>query len=253
MSPFAVTVAGLLGAVLGPNVVTTLILEHLDPAHAIAVYKGVDRRFQKARIEVTPRARVAVFGSSRVLPLSTAAAGLPPGALLNAGVGGATVEDYIALWMLLRRQGKVPEVAVFSVDAWVVDRTQPPARWRSLAADVTEFLDAHGGGPAELWSPSRQAVVWWGRAKDLLSYTLLRATIRDLRQVWRTRAAPGDAAALLAEEDYGARWEGQSEEQVRRSRRLRADRRRRGSVSSISIGSGSSGSRRCGETCERIE
>ena len=218
MSPFAVTVAGLLGTVLALNVVMTVAIERLDPAQAIAVYKDVDdRRFQKARIEVMPRARVAVFGSSRILPLSTAAAGLPPGALFNAGVGAATVEDYIALWMRLRKQEKVPDVAVFSVDAWVVDWAQPPARWRSLAGDVTEFLDAHGRGSAELWSRSRQAVFLWERAKDLLSYSLLRVTIRDLRQVWRTRTAPdAGVAARLAEEDYGARWEGQGEEQVRR-------------------------------------
>ena len=217
MRPFAITLTILLGMVFTLNVVLTVVIERLDPAEALFVYKDVDdRRYQKARIEVMPAARIVTFGSSRVLTLSAAAAGLGPGELYNAGVGAATVEDYIALWNLLRKQGKAPEVAVFSVDAWVVDRAQPPARWRSLSAEVTEFLDVRGDEPVALWSRAREVTFRWDRAKELFSYSLLRVTMRDLRHVWRMRNSDRMGPNSLAEEDYGAHWEGQSEEHVRR-------------------------------------
>jgi len=57
-----------------------------------------ERRFQKARLAVIRRPRVVVFGSSRVMTISTTMVSAAPGELYNAGLSGGTVEDFIVLW-----------------------------------------------------------------------------------------------------------------------------------------------------------
>src|SRR5262245_64219789 len=78
-----------------------------------------ERRLQKARIATIPRPRVVAFGSSRIRELSSAALDASPGTFYNAGMSAASVEDYIAVWELLRATGKIPDLAIFSLDEWL--------------------------------------------------------------------------------------------------------------------------------------
>ena len=164
------------------------------------LYHNVDdREFHKARLTLVGRPRVVVFGSSRVIKLSAVAAGVPRADFYNAGMGAATVEDFIGVWSLLRRYAKIPDVAVFSVEMWHFDERQPPERWRALQDEVSDFGSSRGTFVAD-------AAYAWDRATEFLSFTVLRSSIRDLR---RTRVlATGEAAlaqALEREERYGER------------------------------------------------
>jgi hypothetical protein len=85
----------------------------LGPGQAVLGYRNVDeRRFQRARLGVITRPQVVVFGSSRVMQIVGALVGVGPTAFYNLGMSGATVEDYVGLWEVLRRQDKIPERAI---------------------------------------------------------------------------------------------------------------------------------------------
>jgi len=151
-----------------------------------------ERRFQAARLGVITRPRLVAFGSSRVRDVAGTLVGAAPGEFYNLGMSAATVEDYIALWSLLKRQGKIPEVAVFSIDVWIFSRTHGQVRWLALAPEVTRFLAAAGAGPGASWLPAQEALYWWLQARDLLSYAVLRRSLQDLERVLAGRKRRGD-------------------------------------------------------------
>jgi len=204
MRPFTVTVALLLALVLVVNSLAALDRQRQDRRmrEAAAAFRpGLvmpfqgymdERRFQEARLEVVPRPRVVAFGSSRVREVSSPLVGVAPGEFYNLGMSAATVEDYIALWSLLKRRGKVPEVAIFSIDVWIFSRTHEQVRWLALAPEVTRFLDAAGAGHGALWLPAQEAVYRWLQAREFLSYTVLQRSIRDLHRVLAGRKRRGD-------------------------------------------------------------
>ncbi len=150
-----------------------------------------ERRFQKARIAAIPRPRVVAIGSSRVMQLSTPGLGLRPGEFYNAGIPAPTVEDYIAVWWWLKRYGKIPDVAVFSVDVWAFHRYQSQVHVAVVADEVTRFLEGAGVGRGVFWRPAQEVVYWWYRAKEFFSYTVLRRSLRDLERMRIGRAPRG--------------------------------------------------------------
>jgi hypothetical protein len=170
-----------------------------------------ERRFQRARIAVLPRPRVVAFGSSRVMPVSTEVAGVEMSGFYNTAVPGATVEDFVALWAALKRSGKVPDVAVLSIDFWTFNRLFGGADWRQLAEEVEFFLSRAEGHRQGFWLPFERAVYAWQEAKEMLSYTVLKASVARLERRLTNRR-PQDhallrtfAEAVVAEEDAAGR------------------------------------------------
>jgi hypothetical protein len=165
----------------------------LRPGEVVLGYRNVDeRRFQRGRLGVIPRPRVVAFGSSRVMQLTGALAGVEPTAFYNLGMSGATVEDYIGLWEILRRQGKIPERAIFSIDPWIFNADVEQVRWRALSREIDAFAEGRGR-----WAAVDVALAGWSRAKELVSYEVLRDSTRRLRRALRGRpaakAGAGDA------------------------------------------------------------
>jgi hypothetical protein len=203
MRAFAITVTALLLVVVAINAVAAwlgrrhdvgvqALAARLEPGQAMIVTRELDdRRLQRVRLPAIPRPAVVAFGSSRVMPLTGAALGLPSGSFYNAAVSAASVEDHIAFWQLLRRSGRVPDVAIFSIDHWALARSQEEVRWLALADLVREFLD--DAGRAEGWgrAPLQTAVYEWARFKELFSYTVLRASVGDLERALRGRGRRG--------------------------------------------------------------
>jgi hypothetical protein len=195
--PFVVTLALLVGAMLGVNGLATWIraVENTRrqavsaaflPGQVLVGYRYVhDRSFQARRLQMIPRPRVVAFGSSRVMQLDTALLGLAPGEFYNAGVISATVEDYIGLWSLMKDLGKVPETAYFSIDGWVFNERLPQVAWLAYADEVARFLAGPAGRGG--WMLARLSVLEyrWYHAKELLSYSVLRQSAQDLRGMLR--------------------------------------------------------------------
>lgn len=223
MRPFAVTVALLLALVLAVNGLAAMDRWHREArlrAAAAALrpgrvmpFEGVvdERRFQEARLRVIARPRLVAFGSSRVRDVSSLIVGAPPGEFYNLGMSAAIVEDYIALWSMLKREGKIPATAIFSIDAWVFSRSQEQVAWVALAPEVTRFLDAAGAGHGRSWQAAQEVVYRWLQAKELLSYSVLGQSIRDLERALAGRKRQGDdllaalAGALVSEDQMAGR------------------------------------------------
>jgi len=216
MKVFTVVLVVLLAVGVGVNVAAMCGRRFIDPATAMMLYRNVDDRLaKKAAIMLRPRPRVVVFGSSRALGITSRATGVTSDQFLNAAVGGAAVEDYAALWRVLEQHGKVPEIALFSIDPWVFSRTQPPPRWRSLAPEVAASLGQSVEG-APVPTVAEEIRYRWDAFTELFSFNVLRASARDLRRLWRARARSAEAAAAMADEDYGRHWPALSPAELRR-------------------------------------
>jgi len=222
MRPFVLSLAMMLGLVVAVNLVATWDQERRDrrleagaarlaPGLVVAFDGQVDeRRFQQARLEVIGRPRIVAFGSSRVRDVASEIAGAVPGEFYNAGMSAAGVDDYIALWSLLERRGNVPEVAVFSVDAWVLSAGNDAPRWIALAPEVARFLDV-AGARAGMPLLAQQLLYRWYQAKEFLSFAVLQSSVRDLARGVAGHRQRGDdllhtmSAGLVREADVGAR------------------------------------------------
>lgn len=218
MRVFGLVLVGLLGAAVAINVSVAWGRRWINPATAMLVYRDVDDRLaKKAVVMLRPRPRVVVFGSSRALGITSRVAGVASDEFLNAAVGGAAVEDYAGLWSLLKRQGKAPDLILFSVDPWVFSQSQPPARWRSLAPEVAAF-QVETGVDGRLTTVVDDVGYRWDAFTDLFSFTVLRASVRDLRSLLRVpRARTAEVAAAIADDEgYGRNWATLPAEEIRR-------------------------------------
>lgn len=201
---FAVTVLASVALVIAVNGTATLDQARQDArlrAAAATLRPGLamvfggfvdERRLQKARLEVIERPRVAVFGSSRVRELSGALAHAAPGAFYNLGMSAAAVEDYIGLWSLLEKRGIRPDVAVFGVDAWVFNANHEQHLWHALAPEVSHFLGGPTASHWARWPPLQGVLGGWDQAKELVSYTVLQTSLRDLERTVARGKRHGD-------------------------------------------------------------
>lgn len=228
MRAFALTVSGLLLVVVAINGIAALegrrhdrrfqaLAAGLKPGQAVIVTRELDdRRLQRVRLQVIPRPAVVAFGSSRVMPLAGAALGLAPGQFYNTAVSAAAVEDHIAVWQLLKRGGRVPDLAIFSIDHWALAQSQEQVRWLAQADLVRQFLD--GAGAAGWGGAPLQAVTYeWARFKELFSYTVLQASVTDLERALRGRSRRGREVLESLRRDVVA------EDRVGDRRAVRAD------------------------------
>jgi hypothetical protein len=169
-----------------------------------------ERRLQRARIATIPAPRIVAFGSSRIRELSSAGVETSAGTFYNAGMSAASVEDYIAVWALLRANGKIPAHAIFSLDAWLFNAAHEQVRWLALGDIVTRFLE-QADGSRGMASVVGGAVYQWYRLKEFLSFTVLTASIADLERPLMGRRRLGERVAealqrdLVPEDDVGGR------------------------------------------------
>jgi len=220
--PYVVTVSLLLGLVLLINGVAAWDLaRHEARARRLAgefrpglamVFSGYvdERRLQKVRIAAIPPPRIVAFGSSRIRELSGAAIDASAGTFYNAGMSAASIEDYIAVWALLRASGKIPDFAIFSLDAWLFNAAHEQVRWLALGDIVTRFLERNdeGRGVAPVFG---DAMYHWYRLKELLSFTVLTTSLADLERPLTGRRRLGESVAealrrdLVPEAEVGGR------------------------------------------------
>jgi hypothetical protein len=219
MRAFAATLVLLLALVVGTNLAGEWLQARRDsalreaaaalrPGLAVLDYTNVDERgFQRARLEAIARPRVVAFGSSRIMQLTTAAAGAAAGEFYNTGMSGATIEDHVAMWAVLLRQGKVPATAIFALDPWIFNAAHEQVRWRVLAAEIDRYRRATEGAGASPLGSLDAAVYRWYQARDLLSYAVLRKSAGDVRRAARSRPAAESAEGRLvaAEADAAGR------------------------------------------------
>lgn len=201
MRPFVAVLALLLGLVVAVNGLAVWDRARHEarieraaaafaPGQALLGYRDTDeRRFQKARLAVIPRPRVVVFGSSRVMTISTAMVGAAPGEFYNAGLSGGTVEDFIVMWSTLKATDRIPELAIFGIDNWEFNKSHPQVRWLAWADDVSRFVETTEGAGG--WRRADEVLYRWYQLKDLVSFSVLRRSLTDLRRLRLDREPRG--------------------------------------------------------------
>jgi hypothetical protein len=213
MRAFFVTVALLLAVVVAVNGLAALetrahqgrvraAAAKFVPGQVLLGYRDRDeRRFQQARLEVIPPPRLVTFGSSRVMPISTAMVGTPPATFYNAGLSAASVEDFIVLWSVLERRERVPGTALFSIDSWAFNRSHPQLHWLEWQGEVNRFVDASHGTRASFGTAADRATYGWYQGKELLSYTVFKTSLQELNRIRLGRSRRGQEVAETLERD----------------------------------------------------
>jgi hypothetical protein len=79
---------------------------------------------------------VVVLGSSRSMLISSEYLNSP---VLNLSVSGATIQDYIAMYWILKKQNKLPQKIIINVDPWLLTENLAQIRWKSLEKEYNEF------------------------------------------------------------------------------------------------------------------
>ncbi len=196
MKVFAATVSACLA-------VAAAVIHHRDPAGhfrrgayafernweagRLLVYPSVidERALRAAQAKVVEKPDLVLLGSSRAMPVG--AAMFRPGLkLFNAGMAGATVQDYAAVWQALLEAGKTPRSVIVYADPWIFNKNAGQFRWRVLGGHHERFRLRTGGGPARkllaradaLWERLRG---WNTSFNELLNGPVLIAALRGVR------------------------------------------------------------------------
>jgi hypothetical protein len=172
------------------------------PDQVLLGYRDRDeRRFQQARLTVITPPRLVAFGSSRVMPVSTAMVGAASGDFYNAGLSAGTVEDFIVLWSVLERRRPLPKTALFSIDSWTFNLGHPQMHWLEWADEVNRFVDGTRGRGVSFGSVADDAVYRWYQGKELLSYTVFKSSLREFNRLRVGRKPRGAEVVESLERD----------------------------------------------------
>jgi hypothetical protein len=101
-----------------------------------------DRLFIKRVIQIAPRQDTVILGGSRIMIVDADAFEARAGKVLNAGVTGATVRDYAAIWQHFKNQNKIPSQILLCLEPQsVYSNENPEGGWNALAGLFVEFMD----------------------------------------------------------------------------------------------------------------
>jgi hypothetical protein len=151
------------------------------------------RAWARTRLLSGPCPDVLVFGSSTVGDFSEDM--FPGKVLLNAWMGGPTVEDFEAMTSVLRRSKCHPRTMVVGVDPWWIGNpTVTDRRWMSMLDDYLAFEPQRG------WASTLalELTVGWARFEDRMSFETTRESFGLL--LARFRAAQRGPHLLRATE-----------------------------------------------------
>lgn len=118
---------------------------------------------------------VVVLGSSRAMTISGEA--LPTKKILNLAVSGASLEDLLALWMLVEENVDYDTV-LLALDPWILNPEHGDIRWKTLASNWKAALNrlnlpVKGGAQTGLWQ---------AKVKELFSPLYFRDSVVSLRE-----------------------------------------------------------------------
>jgi hypothetical protein len=149
-----------------------------------------------ARGLVHPRS-IVVLGSSRVMQFREVM--FPGHTLYNAAVSGATIEDLLAIYEILRERSLVPRRVILGLDPWMLNRNNGQVRWRALATDYARFAKG-----ASLPSPAWPAWLELPPYMEALQPGYFQESLRQLaRAILKGQPQSGSVRATTATEDEG--------------------------------------------------
>src|SRR3990167_6494675 len=87
-----------------------------------------ERLYVISHLKVIPKPDILLLGSSLVMLVDSQMFNKDL-SIFNAGVSGASIQDYIAIWQFLKNKDKLPTYLVIFFDAWVFNKNNGQLRW----------------------------------------------------------------------------------------------------------------------------
>ncbi|MEP7263872.1 MAG: hypothetical protein ABI772_05220 [Bacteroidota bacterium] len=110
----------------------------LSGNHVTNVINYNERILQKLFIEKMERCPTTiVLGSSRIMQISSF--NTKDSLLINDGVSGATLEDFVSIYYLYEKKGYHLKKVILGLDPWMLNDNHEQDRWKSLAAEYNTF------------------------------------------------------------------------------------------------------------------
>ena len=138
-----------------------------------------ERLYVISHLKVIPKPDILLLGSSRVMLVDSQMFNKDL-SIFNAGVSGASIQDYIAIWQFLKNKDKLPTYLVIFLDAWVFNKNNGQLRWQTNL----ELYEQFSGSPSLKTSP----LIALKRAKrsileiaDLFTWSILEKSLLILR------------------------------------------------------------------------
>ena len=98
-----------------------------------------DRLLFKNYISVVPKPGLVILGGSRILNIDADIFTPEAGRVLNAGVSGGTIRDYVGIWQVLKNQGKIPVRVLLFIDLQSVYSNLTGIGWYTLSCPFLTF------------------------------------------------------------------------------------------------------------------
>ncbi|MBI5122007.1 MAG: hypothetical protein HZA67_13475 [Rhodospirillales bacterium] len=93
-------------------------------------------------IKIMPRPDIAVLGSSRMLPISSAS--FPGYRFVNLAMSNASVEDSVATYNLLFENNKLPRLVIITFEDWVFNRNNKLKEWKEWGGRLDRAIERTG-------------------------------------------------------------------------------------------------------------
>lgn len=106
--------------------------------HATNILNYDERILQKEIIQIdSSNANIRFIGSSRGMLINEGL--FESTRFFNHGVSGASIEDLIALYQLLKSSNKLPKKFIIGVDPWTFNENSEQVRWASISKAYNDF------------------------------------------------------------------------------------------------------------------
>lgn len=113
----------------------------------ITVPTDDERLFVLAQMHYIPTPKILLMGSSRLM-LADFAMFNKEHSLFNSSISVAVIQDMAAIWQSLKKQKKIPDYFVISLDPWIFNRNNGRTEWKSIQKQYHDFLDSY---PEPCW------------------------------------------------------------------------------------------------------
>lgn len=179
-----------------------------------------DRALKRRFIELQEAPTVAVFGSSRAMLFNSDS--VRTARLANLGVAGASVQDFLGFWELMKLRQKTSPIVLILADPWIFNANGHDDRWRALEKLVDVFekggsFSWTSGVPFLGAAATRAALakVRFDETLDLLSAQTVRASLVYFKDRLRRRISPDVTGGFqvvsldaFPATGNGSRWDG---------------------------------------------
>lgn len=154
-----------------------------------------ERLLQKILIEkMSMRPDIFVLGSSHIMPLTHHT--FHTRRFFNASVSSASLQDDIALYYILQKQGYQPKTLIICLDPWLVSKSSPEILWKS------EFIKEYDKGRNLILNRQSgsdlfiQIDSFFEKYSQLLSSDYLEASVHDFISMVRNKKSYFEAQKI---------------------------------------------------------